>query len=75
MNDYLHSIDSLDDIMTSASDNNQIIPDTIEVLEVDESAVPITSADSSENKQLLDSEIAPYMKSQKVTVRKYRLKK
>ena len=75
MNDYLKNIDSLDDIVTNTSDNNETIPKTIEVLEFDESAVSITSADSSETKQLLDSEIAPYMKSQKVTVRKYRLKK
>lgn len=75
MNDYLESINSLDEIITSASDNNQIIPETTEVLEVDESVAHITSVDYSETKQLLDSEIAPYMKSQKVTVRKFRLKK
>ena len=69
MNDYLNSIQSIEQVHTSIKEeiNDEVFP-------IDSDNTDITQVDNDSHVQII-LEDAPYLNPQKVIVRKYRLKK
>ena len=72
MNDYLNSIQSIEQVYTSIKEeiNDEVFP----IKDVDSDNTDITQVDNDSHVQII-LEDSPYINPQKVRVRKYRLKK